>query len=74
MPPPSPLRIASPPAWSTALSMVSSSTASSRSSAAGRSSRTTISRPLLRKAYSRKRLVIVSKEYVVVSKISSEAQ
>ena len=33
-----------------------------RSSAAGRSSRTTISRPLLRKAISRNRLVIVSRE------------
>ena len=40
----------------------------------GRSSRTTISRPLLRKAYSRIRAVIVSREYVVVSKMSGEAQ
>ena len=39
------------------------------SSACRRSSRTTISRPLLRKAYSRNRLEIVSREYVVVSKI-----
>jgi hypothetical protein len=29
---------------------------------------------LLRKAYSRNRLEIVSREYVVVSKIASEAQ
>ncbi len=54
--------------------MVESSTASAISSAAGRSSRITISRPLFRKAISRKRWVIVSSEYVVVSKISALAQ
>ena len=66
--------MASTPDWSTSLSIVSSWTASTRSSASGRSSRTTISSPLLRKAYSRMREVIVSSEWVVVSKVSGEGQ
>ena len=74
MPPASASWIASAPASSTSSATVSSWTASSTSAAAGRSSRTTISRPLLRKAYSRIRAVIVSREYVVVSKTSGEAQ
>ena len=74
MPPPSDLCIAARPASSTSLSTVSSWTASAISPAYGRSSRTTISRPLLRNAYSRMRVVIVSREYVVVSKMSVEAQ
>ncbi len=74
IPPPSLWWIEAGPAASTSLSTVSSWTASSTSAAAGRSSRTTISRPLLRKAYSRIRAVIVSREYDVVSKTSGEAQ
>ncbi len=66
--------MASLPTASTALSMVESSTASAISAAAGRSSRITISRPLFRKAISRNRWVIVSSEYVVVSKMSALAQ
>ncbi len=74
MPPPSTRWMASAEAWSTSLDTVSSSMASATPAADGRSSRTTISRPLLRKAISRIRLVIVSREYVVVSKMSSLAQ
>ena len=58
---------------STAASIVWSATASAIPAArSGRSSRTTISRPLLRKAISRKREAIVSKEWSTVSKIVSE--
>ena len=74
MPPDSAGWIASAPTPSTSWATVSSCTASSTSAATGRSSRTTISRPLLRKAYSRIRAVIVSREYDVVSKTSVEAQ
>ena len=74
MPPVSARWMASWPAVSTVASMVPSCTASAISAASGRSSRTTISRPLLRKAISRMRVVMVSREYVVVSKMSLEAQ
>ena len=51
-----------------------SATARSRSWAFGRSSRTTISRPLFRNAISRIREAMVSYEKSVLSKMSSLAQ